>query len=56
MYYRSPLGQKEVLASREALVQYSAEFPQRYESVLGKVTDDFIKRLQALVVKCNCKN
>jgi hypothetical protein len=54
-YYQSPLGQKEVLASREAMTDYRQELQQLYDPVLKKATDDFIKRLQEIVVRCNCK-
>lgn len=54
-YYRSPLGQKDAVASREAMVQYRAEFQERYKPVMQKATDDFIKRLQEIGTKCNCK-
>jgi hypothetical protein len=54
-YYRSPVGQKEVTASREAMVGYRKELAERYDVVLKKATDDFIKRIQDIVVKCHCK-
>jgi hypothetical protein len=54
-YYRSPLGQKDVMASREALVPFTAEFQARYNKILEKATQAFAERLQAIVRDCNCK-
>ena len=54
-YYRSPLGQKDALASREAVGPYTAEFQARYKPILEKATQEFIERLQAIVRDCNCK-
>lgn len=54
-YYRSPLGQKDVIASREALVPYTAEFQARYKLILEKATQQFAERVRAIVKHCNCK-
>jgi len=54
-FYRSPLGQKDVIASREALVPYTAEFQARYKPILEKATQEFIDRIQAIVKTCQCK-
>jgi hypothetical protein len=54
-YYRSPLGQKDVLASRDALGPYTAEFQERYKPILEKATQEFAERLQVTVKECNCK-
>ena len=54
-YYRSPLGQKDVAASHEALGPYQAEFQARYQPVIDQATQQFIKRLQAIIKECNCK-
>ena len=54
-YYRSPLGQKDAIASREALVPYTAEFQARYKPILDKATQEFLDRLKAVGKECNCK-
>ena len=54
-YYRSPLGQKDVSASHEAMGPYQAEFQERYKPVMDQATQQFIKRLQAIIKECNCK-
>lgn len=54
-YYRSPLGQKDVAASHAALGPYQAEFQERYKPVMTQATEQFIKRLQAIIKECNCK-
>ena len=55
MYYRSRLGQKDAIASREALVPYTAEFQKHYKPILEKATQEFLDRLQAIRKECNCK-
>jgi hypothetical protein len=54
-YYQSPLGKKDVLATREALVSYTAEFQKRYNPIIEKATQHFIARVQAIGAECNCK-
>jgi hypothetical protein len=54
-YYRSPLGQKDAIASREALVPYAAEFQARYKPILEKATQEFLDRVQEIGKECNCK-
>jgi len=54
-YYRSPLGQKDVSASHEAIGPYTAEFQARYKPILDSATQQFIERLQAIIKDCNCK-
>jgi hypothetical protein len=54
-YYRSPLGQKDALAAREALIPYTTEFQARYKPILDKAMQQFLNRLQAISKECNCK-
>ena len=54
-YYRSPLGQKDVIASREALVPYTAEPQERYKPILDKATQEFLNDLQVIGKECNCR-
>jgi hypothetical protein len=54
-FYRSPLGQKDVAATAEALPKLSADFQERYKSQLAKATDQYVKRLQQIMKDCNCK-
>ncbi|MDR2689714.1 MAG: DUF2059 domain-containing protein [Azoarcus sp.] len=54
-YYTSPLAQKEVAASRTALVQFNAYFLEQYQPVQKSATEAFIQRIQAIVEECNCK-
>lgn len=54
-HYRSPLGQKEVIAGREAMAQFSAEFRERYQPIQQGATQAFIERIQQIVRECNCR-
>jgi hypothetical protein len=54
-YYRSPLGQKDAVASREALDPFMAEFRERYKPILDKAMQEYVARLQGIVKDCNCK-
>ena len=54
-FYRSPLGQKDVAATAEALPKLSADFQERYKSQLAKATDQYVKRLQQIMKDCNCR-
>lgn len=53
-YYRSPLGQKDVVASREALGPYTAEFQERYKPIMDKAVQEFVAHLQGIRKDCNC--
>jgi hypothetical protein len=54
-FYRSPLGQKDVAATAEALPKLSADFQERYKSQLAKATDQYVRRLQQVMKDCNCR-
>jgi hypothetical protein len=55
-YYTSPLAQKEISASRAALVQFNTHFMEQYQPVLASATEAFIQRMQAIVEECDCEN
>ena len=54
-YYRSPLGRKDAIASREALDPFFGEFRDRYKPIFDKAMQEYLGRLQAIVKECNCK-
>jgi hypothetical protein len=54
-HYTSPLAQKEISASRTALVQFNAHFLEQYQPVQKSATEAFMQRIQAIVEECDCK-
>ncbi len=54
-FYSSPLGQRDVLAGREASIGFSAEFQERYKPVQAAATQNFVERLQQIIKECNCR-
>jgi hypothetical protein len=54
-YYTSPLAQKEVSASRTAIMQFTTHFQEQYQPIQESATKAFIQRMQAIVEECNCK-
>lgn len=54
-HYQSPLGQKDVLASREAMIGFSAELNEAYKPTMEAATQAFMERLQQIEKDCNCR-
>lgn len=54
-HYRTPLAQKEVVASREALVQFTKHFGEAGKPILEKATGEFIEELKLIARECNCR-
>jgi hypothetical protein len=54
-FYTSELGQKEVLASRESLVQFSHHFAEAGKPIADKAVQAYIKDLQLVAKECNCR-
>ena len=54
-HYRTPLAQREIVASREAMVQFSTHFAEAGKPILEKATADFVRELQLIARECNCK-
>lgn len=48
-FYRSPIGQKDILATRKAMPSWSAFFAERNEPVLQSAMNAYIERLKAIV-------
>ena len=53
-FYTSPLAQKEVLASRGALVSFGASFQAKYKPIMERATAQYVQNLQTIVRECNC--
>lgn len=54
-HYSSPLAQKEIVASREALQKYSAYFTESNIDLQTATIRDFQNELKEILTKCNCK-
>jgi hypothetical protein len=54
-YYTSPLAQKEVIASRQALVGFSNHFIQEGKPIAEKALSEFIAEMKIIAKECNCK-
>lgn len=53
-YYQSPLAQKEVLISRQALTVLSERAQAAYKPVMDAAIANYIGRLKVIVGECNC--
>ncbi|MET1080495.1 MAG: DUF2059 domain-containing protein [Pseudomonas sp.] len=53
-FYRSPLGQKDIRASRKAVDNFSKYFQEASQPILEKATSDFVEELQIIAKECNC--
>lgn len=53
-HYLSPLGQKEVLVSRQAVIEFSQSFRSKYKPIAEAATAAYIKRLRAIIDDCKC--
>jgi hypothetical protein len=54
-YYKSPLAQKEVIASRQALVGFSNHFMQEGKPIAEKALSEFIAEMKVIAKECKCK-
>jgi len=54
-HYSSPLAQKEIVASREALQNFSAHFPESNVQLQTEALRDFQNELKEILTKCKCK-
>lgn len=54
-HYSSPLGRKEVIATREALPKFGEHFAALSGPVLERATKAYIERLQLIARECNCR-
>lgn len=54
-WYRSPLGQKDVQQSREAMTELTQRLVSRYQPVMEQATQHFIDRVKTLVNECHCR-
>lgn len=54
-HYSSPLAQKETIASREALQNFSAHFAESSVQLQTETLQDFQSDLKDILTKCNCK-
>lgn len=53
-FYASPLGQKEVAASRDALPAINQLFQATYKPVHERATAAFLQRMQQIRTECRC--
>ena len=54
-FYSSELGQKEVLASRQALEEFAVYFQQQGARILRPALDEYIEQLETIVRECDCR-
>jgi len=53
-YYKSPLGQKDVKASQEAMPEMNNHFSQKISPILNRETGVYMDKLEELVEACKC--
>ncbi len=54
-FYTSPIAQKEVAVSRQALSEFIAEFQERTKPIIEKATLAYISDMKKIVQECACK-
>jgi len=54
-HYRSPLAQKEVVASRKAMVSFSNYFSEAGKPIAEKALTNYIANLKLIIKECNCR-
>jgi hypothetical protein len=54
-FYSSPLAQREVLASREAMMELTKKLQADYAGTMELATAHFVEAAKAIVRDCNCK-
>ena len=53
-FYSSPLGQKEVVASRDAMPAFAQVFRERYKPIQERATAQFVERMKLIAKECRC--
>lgn len=53
-FYSSPLGQKEVAASRDAMPAFAQVFRERYKPIQERATTQFVERMKLIAKECRC--
>lgn len=54
-FYQSDLGKKEVIASKEALVDFSKHFAEAKKPIIDAALKQYIQDSQRIAKECNCK-
>ena len=54
-FYTSPIGQKEVKASKIALAEFTMHFQKLGEPIFQKATQEYISELKLVARECNCQ-
>ncbi len=54
-HYRTPLAQKETVASRQALVGFSNHFAEAGKPIAEKAVSNLIANLKIIAKECNCR-
>lgn len=54
-FYSSGLGQKEVMANREAMVKFSMHFAEAAKPIIEETFQDFSADLQSIAKACDCR-
>ncbi len=54
-FYTSSIGQKEVKASKSALIEYTIHFQKLGEPIFTKATQEYIQELKLVAKECNCR-
>ena len=54
-FYTSPLGEKEVAASKSALPEFTTHFQKLGQPIFTQATQDYIKELKIIAKECKCK-
>jgi hypothetical protein len=55
VFYTSPLAQKEVMVTREALPQLAAGLQGAYKPILDEAVTTYVARLKKIIEECNCR-
>lgn len=54
-FYTSPIGQKEVKASKSALTEFTVHFQKLGEPIFQKAAQEYIQELKLVAKECNCQ-
>ncbi len=54
-HYRRPLAQKEILAGRQAMVEFSNHLAETAKPLAEQAIGNFVARLQLIAKECNCR-
>jgi hypothetical protein len=54
-FYTSDLGRKDVMVTKQVMVQFSTHFQEKGKPIFEKATKEYLEEMQIIAKECNCR-